>query len=840
MAVQLMPPAKLRARPSDLQLTEEQMLRLSLFAGLKRKPSLTRFPGALVLRRFRKGEVVCRQGEAGWTAFYVLAAADWHALQRGRRAPRAGDDPAPSLYDVTADEPRKAATAHLAVARPTPRRRRGLSGWLRGHGARAAERPVSIPADAPADIDYETLQADIHEGELFGEKSCMYHTVRATTVVAARDCYMLEMNNNILEQLQKDPAFKAREDAIYRRRVLQLHLRQLSVFGDLTEGQIAEVRDDVELLSFEAGQLICDEFERSDSLFIVRSGLVRAVKNVSALLGPGHVADWKALCAAFVAAEREPDSPPGAVCRLLPDKVRNDLRIPKPSQLSGDDRAEVLHALNDLIRGRRLQTDRGFRPLIESAAFRPKLRDFPADLKAWSEQDHRRLNRLLLAEAFPGVVPPPRRGPGRTVSYASRGELIGEWGLLTGEPRGTTCLAFGHRVELVRIPRELFWELTEASPEARRKAAREISLRTRQAEEHTRAPVWDETSPLLHSQRAEELGLVEGQKLMLIDLDRCTRCDECVKACVATHDDGRTRLFLDGPRFGKYLVPTTCRSCLDPVCMIGCPVGSIHRGEDGQMAVEDWCIGCNLCSSNCPYGAIQMHDVGLVPAGARGWRYLPAAAAAGPWQHPAYRDHHWAAGRGPFRLDRELRVGLAGHLARLGLPGGPAAGEALCFRLEFEVAGEVLQPDSQFKLEVTTPDEAVAVWLNGLPLRVDRAKGPKREFWLPQSGFRSAQARHADGAAATVRLRPGRNLVAARVRPPSEGPDVFFDLRLDEVHRPTVLDDVAEAVTQKIVTHRAVVCDLCCDQPGGQPACVSACPHDAALRINARAELPAY
>ena len=51
---------------------------------------------------------------------------------------------------------------------------------------------------------------------------------------------------------------------------------------------------------------------------------------------------------------------------------------------------------------------------------------------------------------------------------------------------------------------------------------------------------------------------------MTIDLDRCTRCDECVRACVATHDDGRSRLFLEGPRYGPYLVPTTCRSWARP------------------------------------------------------------------------------------------------------------------------------------------------------------------------------------------------------------------------------------------------------------------------------------
>jgi Fe-S-cluster-containing dehydrogenase component len=96
---------------------------------------------------------------------------------------------------------------------------------------------------------------------------------------------------------------------------------------------------------------------------------------------------------------------------------------------------------------------------------------------------------------------------------------------------------------------------------------------------------------------------------MLIDLDRCTRCGDCMRACINTHSDGASRLYLDGPRFGNYLVPSTCRQCLDPVCMIGCPVRSIVRGNDGQIEIKHWCIGCRACADQCPYGAIQMQEL---------------------------------------------------------------------------------------------------------------------------------------------------------------------------------------------------------------------------------------
>src|SRR5690606_33051685 len=112
------------------------------------------------------------------------------------------------------------------------------------------------------------------------------------------------------------------------------------------------------------------------------------------------------------------------------------------------------------------------------------------------------------------------------------------------------------------------------------------------------AEVGDLAATREQSKRFTELGLVQGQRLMLIDLNRCTRCDECVRACVNTHDDGNTRLHLVGPRYGDYLVPSTCRACRDPLCLIGCPVGSIHRGGNGEIIIEDWCIGCSLCAKN--------------------------------------------------------------------------------------------------------------------------------------------------------------------------------------------------------------------------------------------------
>jgi Fe-S-cluster-containing hydrogenase component 2 len=101
-------------------------------------------------------------------------------------------------------------------------------------------------------------------------------------------------------------------------------------------------------------------------------------------------------------------------------------------------------------------------------------------------------------------------------------------------------------------------------------------------------------------------GLMEAQSLLVLDLERCTRCDACVNACADAHD-GVTRLVREGLRFDKYLVATSCRQCRDPLCMVGCPVGSIRRRNSLEVIIEDWCIGCGLCAQNCPYGNINLH-----------------------------------------------------------------------------------------------------------------------------------------------------------------------------------------------------------------------------------------
>lgn len=107
-----------------------------------------------------------------------------------------------------------------------------------------------------------------------------------------------------------------------------------------------------------------------------------------------------------------------------------------------------------------------------------------------------------------------------------------------------------------------------------------------------------------------ERRLVNGTATMLIDLDRCTRCDDCVRACAAAHDNN-PRFLRHGPIHGKYMVANACMHCADPVCMIQCPTGAIHRNVlGGEVVINDsTCVGCTACANNCPYDAIRMVQI---------------------------------------------------------------------------------------------------------------------------------------------------------------------------------------------------------------------------------------
>jgi Fe-S-cluster-containing dehydrogenase component len=208
-----------------------------------------------------------------------------------------------------------------------------------------------------------------------------------------------------------------------------------------------------------------------------------------------------------------------------------------------------------------------------------------------------------------------------TVHYLSKGMTLGEVELLAQKHDGwgVTALSVEYS-ELVKIPRSAFEQLLSSHPGVEDHLWQTAMARIKEVGRSRRDIAHSE-----FTQVALDSGLVQGNSVLVIDLDRCTRCDDCVRACAATHG-GRPRFVREGDKRWNLLIARSCYHCRDPVCLVGCPTGAIHRaGTSAVVAVdEEICIGCSNCANKCPYDAIVMHETGatwpgdMVPTGLRG------------------------------------------------------------------------------------------------------------------------------------------------------------------------------------------------------------------------------
>lgn len=207
------------------------------------------------------------------------------------------------------------------------------------------------------------------------------------------------------------------------------------------------------------------------------------------------------------------------------------------------------------------------------------------------------------------------------VSYLSKGSTLGEAELLLNGTNNWLFTATSKEYsELVKIPRDEFRNVIMQSPGAERMLWESVVARVKESG-FNRKNV--EQAEFLST--AINKGLVEGNSMLVIDLNVCTRCDDCVRGCSDTHG-GIPRFVREGDKIGNFLVTRSCYHCQDPVCLVGCPTGAIRRTDVGDVvAIEDnLCIACNSCANNCPYDAIVMYDTGTqwppdaIPEGNRG------------------------------------------------------------------------------------------------------------------------------------------------------------------------------------------------------------------------------
>lgn len=100
-------------------------------------------------------------------------------------------------------------------------------------------------------------------------------------------------------------------------------------------------------------------------------------------------------------------------------------------------------------------------------------------------------------------------------------------------------------------------------------------------------------------------------KRIIIEPEECTGCRDCELVCSMqkTGEFNPAHSLIQSVYFSVEMVtvPITCMQCEEPLCQDVCPASAISRDMETDAVVIDGekCIGCYMCVSVCPVGAIQ-------------------------------------------------------------------------------------------------------------------------------------------------------------------------------------------------------------------------------------------
>src|SRR6184192_4319600 len=153
----------------------EDLLKIPVFQGVS-GTFLELNRGAIVKRRFRQGELICKEGEFGSTAFYILE----------------------GKAQVSLSSP----IAHVKTQGGTQGFFKRLKSTLAARESDKRDEEAhdrTIPIDASVDLAYGNPVAELGPGDLFGEMTCMNFYPRSATVMAQSDVVAFEMLRNVLD-----------------------------------------------------------------------------------------------------------------------------------------------------------------------------------------------------------------------------------------------------------------------------------------------------------------------------------------------------------------------------------------------------------------------------------------------------------------------------------------------------------------------------------------------------------------------------------------------------------------------------------------------------------------
>ena len=202
-------------------------------------------------------------------------------------------------------------------------------------------------------------------------------------------------------------------------------------------------------------------------------------------------------------------------------------------------------------------------------------------------------------------------GKERVLSFLASGRFIGEQEFLSNQPRISSVRATSD-AELDQINADFVKLMLSENSELKSHFEKAYFKRRgdlqRDPGKHKLAtlasPDFGHSTGLVNFMMQQGLG--EATDALLIDYNLCIRCDMCESVCASTHGGFSRLKRAAGSTYENIHIPSACRHCEIPYCMKDCPPGAISRSSNGEVYIEDTCIGCGNCVNNCPYGVIQL------------------------------------------------------------------------------------------------------------------------------------------------------------------------------------------------------------------------------------------
>jgi CRP-like cAMP-binding protein/Pyruvate/2-oxoacid:ferredoxin oxidoreductase delta subunit len=459
---------------------------------------------------------------------------------------------------------------------------------------------------------------------------------------------------------------------------LELIRGSVSIFHDLSPLQMREFMLDSQVRFYPAGTLVFERNAPGSSLFAIASGSVLVEvsptdPSVTVRIGPSSIFGEIGL----ISGRRR-----GATIRTAEDSVL--VEVPRMAALKL--MATVPAARREITR---ISVERQLLQVFGSGLTAADL----SEVLESAEVKTVKAGETIINEGEEGrdlfvirqgsmVVEKAIGGRPVFLSYLPAGCYVGEMALIEGGPRTATVRA-AVKSEVIRIDGEAFARLLARKPDLLARARRDMAARQQlndfiEAKKDSFSGAVDMYSSV--ASFLVENGIGEATDVLLIDETLCVGCDNCERACADSHE-GLTRLNREaGKTYAHLHVPTSCRHCEHPHCMADCPPNAIHRGADGEVFIDDSCIGCGNCQRNCPYGVIRMEKVPPKKPPLLAW--LLAGLGPGPGEPPK----KWTERRvSPETPKRAVKCDMCA-----GITGGPACVRACPTGAAIRAAPEAL------------------------------------------------------------------------------------------------------------------------------------------------------